>query len=106
MDDLKSEPGEIALCSRAELTKNRRIARWVEEWRDEVVVFDHSPHPLVISGMCPHFGGEVDFVPATNRFRCRWHHWEFDARDGHCLTYPIKGCVRFYESTWRGDTLA
>lgn len=98
-------PDEIVLCSRQELARLGRVNLWVEAWRDEVVVFEQSPAPLVISGLCPHFGGELDLMPRTNTLRCRWHGWEFDAVSGQCRTYPIKGCVRHFRHEWRGDKL-
>jgi nitrite reductase/ring-hydroxylating ferredoxin subunit len=98
-------PDEVELCTRQDLARKGRINLWIEGWRDEVVAFERAPHPLVISGLCPHFGGELDLLPSTNTLHCRWHGWEFDATSGQCRTYPIKGCIRYFKSEWRADVL-
>ena len=46
-----------------ELINKSYIIRWVEEWKDELIIFkDCNTDKLKIySSICPHFGGEIIF---------------------------------------------
>ena len=86
------------ICTTNELINKSYIVRWIEEWKDEVIIFkDCNTDKLKIySSICPHFGGEVIFDSKKNILRCKWHGWKFCIDTGKCLSYPIKGKINSY----------
>lgn len=75
------------------------IIKWVEEWRDELIIFyiKKTNEVKIKSSICPHFGGEIVYNNRTNQLKCLWHDWEFCPQTGKCLTYPIKGKLNPYD---------
>ena len=66
----------------------------------EILLVHTSDGPRVYSGICPHLGGPLlRATVAAGTIRCPWHHYEFDARDGRCMTIPgrpwrrLPGCA-------------
>lgn len=70
--------------------------KYIDEIRDEIIVFKFNDEILVRSSICPHFGGEIYFDKKKSILRCRWHLWEFEPKTGKCLTYNVKSNVRDY----------
>ena len=98
-------PTSIDFCSISELKKKKRVTKWVSEWRDELSAFYIDGKIYVLSTVCPHFGGEFEFVPGKRRLRCKWHGWDFEIESGKCLDFSIPGGLRHYPYAERENHL-
>ena len=88
---------KIYLCKLNELVQKEYIIKWIDEIKDEIIIFyDNKKKLKIFSSICPHFGGEI-FLDKTNKLRCKWHDWEFSSETGKCLTYPIRGKLKNYD---------
>ena len=65
--------------------------------RDEITAIRIDGKVIVVSSVCPHFGGEFDFLLQDCELRCQWHGWRFDLETGTCLSHPVNTKVRHYE---------
>ena len=72
-------------CSVTELKKELRITKWMDELRDEISAFYIDGNILVLSTVCPHFGGEFEY-DRKGTLTCRWHGWKFNVRTRKSLT--------------------
>jgi nitrite reductase/ring-hydroxylating ferredoxin subunit len=82
---------KIYLCSLEELSKNKSIIKWVDEIKDEVVVFHDKENKLkVFSSICPHFGGELIYDNIEKNLRCKWHGWKFETSNGTCINNSVR----------------
>jgi nitrite reductase/ring-hydroxylating ferredoxin subunit len=55
----------------------------------EVLVVAVGDGARAWDGVCPHLGGPLLRAEVRDgRIRCPWHRYEFDARDGRCLSRP------------------
>ena len=80
------------LCNKKLLLNKNYFIKWIDEIKDEVIVFlDKSKNIKIFSSICAHFGGEIHFDTSKNELRCKWHNWKFCTKTGKCLTHPIKG---------------
>ena len=84
-------------CSVAELQREKRVTRFVDELRDEISAVLVGGEIYVVSSICPHFGGILEVNEKRCEFRCIWHGWRFDIPTGKCKTYALKTSVRHYE---------
>jgi nitrite reductase/ring-hydroxylating ferredoxin subunit len=75
------------------------FVKYIDEIKDEIIVFKFNNDILIRSSICPHFGGELFFDKDKSTLRCNWHAWEFEPQKGKCLTYDVKSNVRSYEIT-------
>jgi len=82
---------EIYLCSLQELSKKKSIIKWVDEIKDEIIVFyDKENKVKVFSSICPHFGGELIYDNIENNLKCKWHGWKFETLDVTCINNSIR----------------
>ena len=89
---------KIFVCSKKEILKKKYINIWVEQWKDEIIIFlDRKDKIKVFSSICPHFGGEIIFDEITNELKCKWHNWRFCVDTGKCLTHKIIGRLKSYD---------
>lgn len=89
---------KVFICSVKDLKENKYFIKWVEEWKDELIVFfSKSKNISIKSSICPHFGGEIIYDFKKDKLKCLWHDWEFCAKSGRCLTHPIKGILNPYD---------
>src|SRR5687767_15082429 len=63
----------LTLCSIADLRAQKKITKWIDELRDEVMAIDLHGKIIVTSSVCFHMGGEFDIDWKACQFRCRWH---------------------------------
>jgi len=85
------------ICSLDDLKKKKYIVLWIEEWKDELIVFINKDSEIkIMSSICPHFGGEIYYNTKKENLRCKWHAWEFSPDTGRCLTHNIKGVLSKY----------
>lgn len=118
----------VPFCPVSELKKELRVTRWMDDLRDEISAFYLDGEILVMSTVCPHFGGELEY-DRRGTLTCRWHGWKFDVRtrksqtrleayqrrslirrllegDGTPLgCFPFKGELRRYDFRIQQDTL-
>ena len=88
---LKME-SKIFICNLEEIKKTRFIVKWVNEWKDEVIVYLDTNNKInVKSSICPHFGGEIVYDKNIKKLKCLWHDWKFCSKSGKCLSHPIRG---------------
>ena len=89
---------KVFICSLDKLNSEKTITKWIEEWKDEIILFKDklSGRIKIFSSICPHFGGEI-YLDKTNNLRCKWHDWKFSSETGKCLTYPIRGKLNPYD---------
>ena len=89
-------PRKIKFCKIDELKESAPITKWVDEWKDEISAFLVEGEILVLSSICPHFGGEFERVAGTRELRCKWPGWKFNLDSGECLTFKIPGGLNHY----------
>ena len=77
-------------CTLDELERRSIVIRWVDCIRDEIAAISVDREIVVVSSICPHFGGPLRLVPGTTILRCSWHGLQFDAKTRECLTYNQK----------------
>ena len=89
---------ELFLCSKKDLFNKKKIIKFYEELKDEVIIFlDDNNEIKIFSSICPHFGGEIYFDSNEKILKCKWHGWKFSKDNGQCLTHPIKGKLNVYD---------
>ena len=89
---------KIFICTIKDLKDSHYFIKWIDQWKDELIVFiDKSNQISIRSSICPHFGGEIIYDKKKNKLRCMWHNWEFSTETGKCLTFPIKGKLNPYD---------
>ena len=88
----------IYLCEYNDLKKSIYLIKWLEQIKDEIIVFlDQEKKIRIFSSICPHFGGEIYYEKKRNHLICKWHNWKFCKITGKCLTHPIKGRLKNYD---------
>ena len=81
----------IYLCSLEELVQKRSIIKWIDEIKDEVIIFyDREKKLKIFSSICPHFGGELIYDYKKKFLRCKWHGWKFNTSDGKCINNSMR----------------
>ena len=87
------------LCNFNELKKKHYIIKFIENWKEEIIIFfDITENKVkIFSSICPHFGGEIYYDINEKLMKCKWHGWKFCTKTGKCLSYPIIGSLNPYE---------
>ena len=89
---------KVFLIDLIQLEKKNYFIKFIEEIRDEVIIFkDKSKKIRIFSSICPHFGGEIYFDFKNDCLRCKWHDWKFSKYDGKCINFSIKGKLKKFE---------
>ena len=66
--------------------------------REVIAIPDDSDKVIVVSSVCPHFGGPLDRkTNSTNELICAWHGWVFDLSSGKCTNRQSNCSLTFYE---------
>lgn len=88
----------IFLTNYNSLKKTKFMNKWIEEWKDELIIFLNEKDEIkIFSSICPHFGGEIKYDAKKKLLKCSWHDWKFCPKTGECLSYPIKGKLNPYD---------
>ena len=86
------------LCQLSDLKKKDYLIKEIEQIKEEVIIFENTENEIeIFSSICPHFGGEISYLKNKNKFKCKWHGWEFSPSDGKCLSFVIKGKLSQYK---------
>tara|TARA_X000000950_G_scaffold268570_1_gene346247 strand:- start:1680 stop:2033 length:354 start_codon:yes stop_codon:yes gene_type:complete len=89
---------KIFICNLDELKEKRYVNKWIDDFKDELIVYFDSNNKLSVkSSVCPHFGGEIVYDKKIKQLKCLWHDWKFCEESGKCNTYPIRGKLNPYE---------
>jgi len=88
---------KIFLITRTNLLKDKYFIKFIEEIKDEIIIFSDKNNDIrILSSICPHFGGEIYFDYKNDVLRCKWHGWKFSKHNGVCTSHPIKGELKNY----------
>lgn len=50
------------------------MIKYIDEIKEEVIIFEDVNKKIkIFSSICPHFGGEINFIKSKNKFKCKWH---------------------------------
>ena len=96
MGHVNTSGDPVALCSLDELRREKRVTRWIEQLRDEIMAVFVGGNIRVMSAICPHFGGAFDYDVKRGEFVCQWHKFRFDAQTGRCRMPQSKMQLQSY----------
>jgi nitrite reductase/ring-hydroxylating ferredoxin subunit len=86
------------ICKLEILKKERYFVKWIDEWKDELIVFlDKNGEVKIFSSICPHFGGEIYFKKKNQVLSCKWHAWKFCLETGKCLSNNLRLSLKPYD---------
>ena len=84
------------ICNLSKLENKNYFKLWVEEFRDEIIIFKNDKKIYVKSSICPHFGGPITYDQNKKYLYCYWHGLEFSIY-GKCLNQKsFKACLNSY----------
>ena len=93
------------ICNLSELENKNYIKLWVNELKDEVIVFMKNEKIYVKSSICPHFGGAISLDENNNYLTCYWHGLKFSF-DGKCLNNKnFRSCLGNYEYELKNNNI-
>ena len=75
--------------------KSKTNRYWIEGDHDEIVTYEDDNLSIKFSGICPHFGGPVEFSADKKSFSCPWHAWKFDI-NGKCQNRKVNCNLHIY----------
>ena len=96
---------KVLVCSHKQLEKDRYIIKFIQSWKDELIVFINNNKIKIFSSICVHNGGQIHYSEKENKLECNWHKYNFCKDTGKCLTYNIKGFLREYESLLENENI-
>ena len=88
----------IYLCSTNYLSSKSFFIKWIDEIKDEVIVFIDSVKLIkIFSSICPHFGGTISYDSTKKNLFCYWHGLKFSI-EGKCTNNKnFKSCLKNYD---------
>ena len=85
------------ICNLSKLENKNYFKLWVEEFRDEIIIFKVGKKIYVKSSICPHFGGPIVYDQTEKYLYCYWHGLKFSIY-GKCLNQKsFKACLNNYD---------
>ena len=85
------------ICSLSQLENKKFIKLWLDEFKDEIILFINNKKIYIKSSICPHFGGPITYDKDKNYLFCYWHGLKF-AVNGKCLNQKsFKPCLDDYK---------
>ena len=86
----------IKICNLSQLENKNYFVKWVDEVKDELIVFKKGKKIYVKSSILPHFGGPISYEKDNNYLYCSWHGLKFSI-EGKCLNQKnFKACLNNY----------
>jgi nitrite reductase/ring-hydroxylating ferredoxin subunit len=76
----------IYFCEKNFVKNKFFIKKWMHEFNDEICGLYIDKKMYFYSSICPHFGGELEFLKKNNTLRCKWHGWRFEALTGKSIS--------------------
>ncbi len=68
-----------------------------------IAVFNTGCGLYAVDGLCRHMNARlVNGILCATKVRCRWHGWEYDLRDGNCLTKDRRPLATYRVRVERG----
>ena len=84
------------ICSLSQLKNRDYIKLWVNEFKDEIIIFINNKKIYIKSSICPHFGGPITYDKSNSYLFCYWHGLKFSV-EGKCLNQNnFKACLNNY----------
>ena len=84
------------ICNLSQLQFKDYIKLWIEDFKDEIIIFLDNKKIYVKSSICPHFGGPLSYDKDKKYLFCYWHGLKFSS-NGKCLNQKsFKPCLNSY----------
>ena len=58
------------ICKINQFSENGFFRTWIREWKDEIIIFKYNKKIYIKSGICPHFGGPIEFNKKNKYLKC------------------------------------
>ena len=85
------------ICNLSQLQFKDYIKLWIEDFKDEIIIFLDNKKIYVKSSICPHFGGPISYNNDEENLYCAWHGLKFSI-EGKCLNQKnFKACLNNYD---------
>jgi nitrite reductase/ring-hydroxylating ferredoxin subunit len=85
------------ICKLEILKKERYFVKWIDDWKDELIVFlGKNDEVKIFSSICPHFGGEIH-LKKNQVLSCKWHAWKFCLETGKCFSNNLRLSLKPYD---------
>jgi len=95
---MEKELNKMFICNNESLEKDSYKVIWVDNWKDELIVFKNNQNKIkIFSSICPHFGGEIIYDDKKKNLKCKWHDWKFSAETGKCSNDKILANLKKYD---------
>ncbi len=65
------------ICNLSQLQNKNYIRLWIDDFKDEIIIFINNNKIYVKSSICPHFGGPIVYDKVNNYLFCYWHGLRF-----------------------------
>ena len=66
---------KVLICKSIELDKSTYVKKWIEDWKDEIIIFKKDNKIKLFSSVCPHFWSEIVYDNKRKGLKCLWHDW-------------------------------
>ena len=84
------------ICNLSKLEDKNYFKLWVDEIKDEIIIFKNDEKIHIKSSICPHFGGPIVYDHNKKYLYCYWHGLKFSV-NGKCLNQKnFKACLNSY----------
>jgi len=92
---------EIFTCYINEIDQKYKIV-FIEEIKDEIIIFKKNNTINTFSSVCPHLAGEI-FLK-NNELECKWHGLKFDS-EGKVNNCSLNLKLRRYENILKDNKI-
>ena len=93
------------ICNLSQLQNKDYIRFWVDDFKDEIIIFINNNKIYVKSSICPHFGGPIVYDKVNNYLFCYWHGLRFTT-NGKCINQKdFKPCLNSYNYELRDNSI-
>ena len=91
---------EVKFCYISDLINKKFIKKFIDEIRDELIVFMLNGEIKAYTSVCPHMAGEINLI--NSALVCKWHGLKFSV-DGVCEQFNHKIKLTEYLVQIRND---
>ena len=93
------------ICNLSQLENKDYIRLWIDDFKDEIIIFKRNNKIYVKSSICPHFGGPIAYDKNNDYLFCYWHGLKFEL-NGKCINQKnFKACLNSYNYELKDNSI-